>query len=102
MAIRNIDAMCDDYGADAVFLIGGALLAQDRNLVDGTRAFMDAILTRFSERLVVPAEPTDSELDNAGALQRYLPVEGDFQWRGRESSAYKDAGDLAFKGVRRS
>jgi ribulose-bisphosphate carboxylase large chain len=101
MAIGNLSAMGADYGADAVFLVGGALFAHDRALRDGTRAFMDAIRARFEERLTVPSDPATSRIEDAAEIQRYFPFEEGFQWKGRESSPYKDAGDLAFRGVRR-
>jgi ribulose-bisphosphate carboxylase large chain len=101
MAIENLDTMGADYGADAVFLVGGALFAHDRSLRDGTRAFMDAIRARFEERLTAPSDPAPVRVEGAAEIQRYFPFEGGFQWKGRESSPYKDAGDLAFRGVRR-
>jgi ribulose-bisphosphate carboxylase large chain len=101
MAMADLAAMGADYGADAIFLVGGSLYAQDRRLRDGTRAFVDAICTRFDERLEAPLDPVARRIEDAVEIQRYFPFEEGFQWRGRESSPYKDAGDLAFKGVRR-
>lgn len=101
MSIDKLAAMGDDYGADAVFLVGGALFAHDRKLRDGTRAFMDAIRQRFGEYLSTPTDPSAREADEAVEIPRYFPFEEGFQWRGRESSPYKDASDLAFKSVRR-
>jgi ribulose-bisphosphate carboxylase large chain len=101
MAMEDLAAMGADYGADAVFLVGGALYAHNRRVGDGTRAFLDVIRSRFEERLRPPANPAARRAEKAVEIQRYFPFEEGFQWRGRESSSYKDAGDLAFKGVRR-
>ncbi len=101
MAIDNLEAMDNDYGANSVFLVGGALFGLNRELKEGTRAFLDAIRARFEERLSPPNDPLIQHADDAVEIQRYFPFEEGFQWRGRESSPYKDAGDLAFKGVRR-
>ncbi|HSS66485.1 MAG TPA: RuBisCO large subunit C-terminal-like domain-containing protein [Gammaproteobacteria bacterium] len=101
MAIENLDAMGADYGADAVFLTGGALFALDPELRDGTHAFMHAIRARFEERLTPPSDPAAIRSDDAVEIQRYFPFEKGFEWKGRASSPYKDAADLAFKGVRR-
>ena len=101
MAMEDLAAMGADYGADAIFLVGGALYAHDRKLRDATRAFVDAIRARFEERLLAPLDPAARRIEDTVEIQPYLPFEQGFQWRGRESSPYKDAGDLAFKGVRR-
>ena len=101
MAIDKLDVMGDDYGADAIFLVGGALFAHNRELREGTRAFMEAIRARFQERLTPPSDPASTQVEDAVEIQRYFPFQEGFQWKGRESSPYKDAGDLAFKGVRR-
>ncbi len=101
MDIDKLEAMSDDYGADSVFLVGGALFGHRRELEQGTRAFLDAIRLRFEERLSAPTDPSTHQAGDAVEIQRYFPFETGFQWQGRESSPYKDAGDLAFKGVRR-
>lgn len=101
MTIDRLEAMGEDYGADTVFLVGGALFGQHRELEQGTRAYLDAIRARFDERLSPPANLLAREADDAVEIQRFFPFETGFNWKGRESSPYKDAGDLAFKGVRR-
>jgi ribulose-bisphosphate carboxylase large chain len=101
MSLDNLQAMAADYGADSVFLIGGALLGHSRNLQSSTSAFLDAIRRCFDERLEAPGHADRSADALAEALVRHLKFEPGFQWSNRESTPYKDADDLAFKGVRR-
>ena len=101
MHLKNLDAMAGDYGADAVFLIGGALLGHSDRLAASTSLFLDGIRRHFDERLDTP-EDTDGPGDTlAEAVVRHLKFEQGFQWSNRQSTPYKDADDRAFKGVRR-
>lgn len=101
MGLENLDAMAGDYGADAVFLVGGALLGHSQGLRAGTSAYIEAIRQRFGERLEAPLQADRSGEEIAAAVVRHLKFGPDFQWSNRESTPYKDADDLAFKGVRR-
>lgn len=101
MGLENLAAMAADYGADAVFLIGGALLGHGERLRSSTAGFLDAIRGHFDERLEAPDYGERSAAMLAEAVVRHLKFEPGFHWSGRESTAYKDAEDLAFKGVRR-
>jgi len=101
MQVDEVGNMCRDYGADSVFLIGGARRAQGKSIEAGTRSFLDAIRARFQETLSTPADPAAPDADGEPSAERHFPFREDFQWQGRESTPYKDAGDLAFKGVRR-
>lgn len=101
MDLDSIGPMCRDYGADTVFLVGGALHAQDGNIAAGTRSFLNAVRSHFEETLSTPTGPLAPGARDEAPASRHLPHLGDFQWEGRESTVYKDAADLAFKGVRR-
>ena len=101
MHLENLDAMASDYGADAVFLVGGALLGHSQSLQSSTKAFLDAIRERFEERLDAPQAASTPAESIAESVVRHLAFQPDFQWSNRESTPYKDADDLAFKGVRR-
>ncbi|MDX1512962.1 MAG: RuBisCO large subunit C-terminal-like domain-containing protein [Gammaproteobacteria bacterium] len=101
MRLDRIDDMCADYGADTVFLVGGALHAEGDHITSGTRAFLDAIRARFEESLKPPADHLQEGGGDEVADAQFFPFEQGFRWRDRESTPYKDAGDLAFKGVRR-
>ena len=96
MTLKRVQDMHEHYGTDVMLLIGGALLGARGGLETGTRQFLDAIRSHATERL--------SEPERRPILQpsvHVLRALGDFNWSGRESAPYKDAGDLAFKGVRR-
>lgn len=100
MHYENLGELGEDYGADAVFLIGGSLLGHSEDLAAGTRAFLDRIRERFDERLTAPGDPHPVVHPSPPEARHFAFREG-FEWAGRPSSPYKDAGDLAFKGVRR-
>ncbi|HEY5701223.1 MAG TPA: RuBisCO large subunit C-terminal-like domain-containing protein [Gammaproteobacteria bacterium] len=101
MTLDAMENMCADYGADTVFLVGGALHGQSNDIAAGTRLFSNAIGAYFEESLTAPAHPPAKNDRIEGPVERYFPFLEGFQWQGRESTPYKDAGDLAFKGVRR-
>jgi ribulose-bisphosphate carboxylase large chain len=44
MDLAKIPLLCERYGRDAVFLVGGALQAQDPDLVRGTQAYLHEIV----------------------------------------------------------
>ena len=101
MHLNNLDTMAADYGADSVFLIGGALLGHGDQLTASTATFLDEIRRHFDERLEAPERPGKFSDDAAQFALRHLKFEDGFQWSNRESTPYKDAADLAFKAVRR-
>jgi ribulose-bisphosphate carboxylase large chain len=55
MGMDRIETMAEQYGCDVVYLIGGALLNHSGDLAESTRLFMQAIRSRFTERLASPA-----------------------------------------------
>lgn len=93
------------YGADAVFLVGGALLGHPGGASSGARAFLQALRARFDERLEPPAPGHVSacELPGAGAarMRALIPVLSGFRWKDRDDQVYKTTHDLDFRGVRR-
>ena len=103
MAFEQLPEMCADYGADAVLLIGGALIGHGEDLEASTRAFLDVVRDSSEEHLE-PPRPLHERTPDARA-PRVLKHRPGFEWSDRPSSAYKDARDLAqdlaFKGVRR-
>jgi len=101
MHLENLDTMAADYGADTVFLIGGALLGHNDCLASSTAQFLDGIRRHFDERLETPENPHRPGEALADAVIRHLKFGQDFQWSNRESTPYKNADDHAFKGVRR-
>lgn len=95
MNLERVPELCAAYGNDAVLLVGGALFGLDADVTVATRRFLDAMRAVTGERLAAPAAP------GAPARGYHLAAGADFNWAGRESSPYKDAADLAFRGVRR-
>lgn len=95
MDLGRVGELCATYGADTVLLVGGALFALDRDVATATARFVEAIATACPARYETPATPTSP------AAGYHLTALADQQWHGRQSSPYKDAADLAFKGVRR-
>ena len=96
----RMEAACEEYGVDAVLLVGGALLGHSPRLEDGTRAFAERIAASFPDHRSEPAfrEEPDDRVE-------HLPFREGFEWVGRESSPYRTAesgSDAArFRGVRR-
>jgi len=108
MQLDSIEGMADQLGADAIFLIGGALLSHGDDLAAATREFLEAIQQHFDERLETPQAPSVSacEMPGATASGGQVVVEhlafNDFTWVGRETEDYKSSEDgskLPFKGV---
>ena len=98
MGAGDVRRVAEAYGPDAVLLIGGALLGHPKGVERGTRELLDRIREVHAEVVTEPAAP-------GGPLPppepRRLAFRPDWSWEGRDSSPYKDAGDLAFRGVRR-
>jgi len=103
MTFEQLPQMCADYGADAVLLIGGALIGHGEDLEVSTRAFLD-VVREVSEERLEPPQPLRERVPDPQA-PRVLRHRPGFEWSDRPSSTYKDARDLAqdlaFKGVRR-
>ncbi len=97
LACDEVTDAAVESGRDAVLLIGGALLSHPFGLEDGARALLDGIRAEFGETAAPPEPMAAAEADGPSRLA----FESDWQWTGRPGSPYKDAGDLAFRGVRR-
>ncbi len=110
MRFDNLPQMARQYGADAIFLIGGALLSHSDSLKTSTREFLKRIESQFATRLVEP----DTGLQSACELPRpavnatsgtpvvlthlsHSPATGN--WEGRPATAYKAGQSLPFRDV---
>ncbi|MBN2447525.1 MAG: cupin domain-containing protein, partial [Phycisphaerae bacterium] len=114
MRFDNLPSMTKMYGADAVFLIGGALLAHSDNLRDSTATFLRRLSEPFAPRLVEPQRDltpdraghlSTCELPGADANARvlpHLPFNPDFTWDGRTPTLYKGTQELPFDNVTRT
>ncbi|MFA6030719.1 MAG: RuBisCO large subunit C-terminal-like domain-containing protein [Elusimicrobiota bacterium] len=107
MRFESLAGMAERYGAESVFLVGGALLSHHEDVRRGTEAFLGAMRKLFKERLEAPsAEEAFSsacELPSAkkGAVLDRLAFRPDWSWEGRPASAYKADETLPFQGVSR-
>ena len=101
MGPEDVGRICETYGPDTVLLIGGALLGHPEGVEAGTREVLAKSRESYAEVAVEPAELPRPSLPEP----RRLAFRRDWNWEGRDSSPYKsastDAGDLAFRGVRR-
>ena len=103
MSLERVAGMADDYGADAVWLVGGALLGDPAGVETSTRRYAEAIARRFegsgaepvAPQLVVKLPPAPGDRPWVAALT------GAFEWSGRETRVYKDDAALPFRGMRR-
>ncbi len=97
MGPGDVGRICGTYGPDTVLLIGGALLGHPDGIEAGTREILDRIRDVHPEVSIQPSDPSRPSLPEP----RRLAFRRDWNWEGRDSSPYKDAGDLTFRGVRR-
>ena len=104
MQFEHLARMCEWYGKDAVFLLGGSLLEYSDSLANSTRAFLQQISestrentdikpTTFTSSCEIPVYVNQQQ-------QEFLRFD-QFNWEGRESVQYKQLDDIAYKGVRR-
>ncbi|MDX1968878.1 MAG: RuBisCO large subunit C-terminal-like domain-containing protein [Planctomycetaceae bacterium] len=110
MSFERLQEMAASYGADAMFLIGGALLGDSASLEQSTARFSKQISQLFPEhRLATPrglglvsaCEMPSAPATPAGVLQK-LAFQAGFRWDGRSPTAYKLNGELPFAGVSRT
>ena len=105
MQYEHLASMCQWYGKDAVFLLGGSLLEYSDSLCESTKAFREKIIESSSKKVSNEKNQEDQsscELPTASsqALLSYLQFKN-FNWEGRDSVQYKQTRDIPFKGVRR-
>ena len=115
MSFDNISQMADEHGADAMFLIGGALLADSTDLRVSTARFQSRIAELFPSSTCSSGEAISGmsrdelisacELPGSPLKQRLLEhirfLNG-FRWDGREPVAYKERDELPFRDVSRT
>jgi ribulose-bisphosphate carboxylase large chain len=109
MRFDNLGHMASQYGQDAVFLIGGALLSHSTNLRQSTREFLKRTESQFPTKLVDPdlGFASACELPQSGSqggvqsrpLLKHLVYRGPQGWDGRIPTAYKASKELPFQDV---
>lgn len=104
MRFESLPQLEQDYGADAVLLIGGSLLGHHPDLAEGTRAYQAQIRATFAERLESPQTSwaTSCEFDppEGEGVHTLLAFEDGFHWQHRSDRRYKNEDD-DFNAVRR-
>ena len=104
MQYEHLTRMCQWYGKDAVFLLGGSLLEYADSLADSTAAFLSKISESIRDQSTDQPSSVSSSCEMpAKAIQQqreYLQF-SEFNWNGRESVVYKQSSEINFKGVRR-
>ncbi|MCB1626769.1 MAG: cupin domain-containing protein [Xanthomonadales bacterium] len=104
MRFESLPQLEQDYGVDAVLLIGGSLLGHAPDLADGTRAYQTQIRAAFPERLVEPqtswATSCEFEPSTGEGVHTLLSFLQDFRWQHRSDLRYKNEED-DFNAVRR-
>ncbi len=107
MSFASLPTMCETFSADAIYLIGGALLSDSRDLAASTTRFLEQILARFPNHqhrepetmlsaCELPPPPGSQETLN------HLLFQPGFQWEGRTVTEYKANGSLPFRAVTRT
>jgi ribulose-bisphosphate carboxylase large chain len=107
MSLDRIKDLANDFGEDAVFLIGGYLLQNWADPTDAIKAFMDEIRLRFHERLEDPDTGFLSSCEVkpegvSGTVADVLPCDS-FRWTqaGRTIESYKSGDEFDFNQVTR-
>jgi ribulose-bisphosphate carboxylase large chain len=109
MSYDRLPEMAERFGAEAIFLIGGALLADSANLTASTARFLERIETLFpqgrrqppTEEVVLSACELPVNGHRAELLER-LAFRAGYAWDGRSTTAYKTNGALPFRDVART
>ena len=103
MSLARTADMAADYGAEAVWLVGGALLSDPAGVETGARRYVDAIAEHFEPRSEPPLAPQLllKVPPAPGDRPQVLPLTEAFEWLGRETRVYKDDDTLPFRGMKR-
>lgn len=116
MSFERLPEMAADFGADTIFLIGGALLSDSDNVTSSTRRFAEQIHILFPQQsqtrpAIDPTLPAagfasacelPGTVGQAADVRHLLPFCSDTGWEGRGVSAYKVDASLPFAGVSRT
>jgi ribulose-bisphosphate carboxylase large chain len=105
MKFDNIPTMANEYGAETIFLIGGALLSDSDNLSESTKKFLDKIVENFEEELDDPdiyeSACEFSAEETTDDVKQHIAFQESFEWQDRPAADYKMSGDLPFQDVKR-
>ncbi|HLC17258.1 MAG TPA: RuBisCO large subunit C-terminal-like domain-containing protein [Thermodesulfovibrionia bacterium] len=105
MSLERIPEMAAQYGADVIYLIGGALLQDRARLRQNTEKFLNTIRTCFEETRKTPVESVSSceitSSKDCNPMLRFLRFQPSFQWDGRKPEVYKHTEHMDFRSVKR-
>lgn len=106
MQYDDLQGMCEWFGEDSVFLLGGSLLEYSKDVYIATKAFKEKIGECFEEKVTAPTENVSistCELGEVpGQIQQELLKFSKFNWQGRERILYKDTSEFAFSKISRT
>lgn len=105
MQYEHLSTMCQWYGKDAVFLLGGSLLEYSDSISESTKAFQEKIIQAIrcdTNNDRTPEVNSSCEYYTFADQQlcEYLKFDH-YNWQGRESIEYKKSYDIPFKDIRR-
>jgi len=109
MTFENLGRMAEECGEETIFLIGGALLADSKDLQVSTERFRNRIVELFPN--ATESAPPATEFVSAcelplprfsRQLMEHLRFVNGFRWDGRETLAYKCSDDLPFRNITRT
>lgn len=108
MRFDSLGHMNRQYGQDAVFLMGGALLSHSQSLRQSTREFLKRTEAHFPSQLIEPETGLTSSCElpaaakvngRTNSLVKFLPSLPNGTWEGRAAASYKTGGALPFRDV---
>ncbi|MCD4812280.1 cupin domain-containing protein [bacterium] len=104
MTLASINTMKAQYGQDAVYLIGGALLKHSDDLESSTRYFLETIHREFDAHETGPdagvaSAGERSKADTQSKVLEYLKWQSGFTWQGRETEDYKTDSTTSFANI---
>lgn len=108
MSFAQLPEMAAEYGADAQFLIGGALLRDSTDLESSTRKYREQLSALFPAACeTAPAgefvSACELRVGNvSAAVLEHLVCRAGFRWDGRSISPYKPDDRLPFRDVART
>ncbi len=105
MQYKDLHTMCDWYGENSVFLLGGSLLEHSKQLSRSTQEFKRKISEKFEEKIVrvnrnIHASSCDILSDQQNNQLEIIHF-ADFSWEGRDSVVYKAQNQHTFKDIKR-
>lgn len=105
MQYKDLHTMCDWYGEDSVFLLGGSLLEHSKKLSQSTQEFKSKIAEKFYEEIKEMNHSNNESsceinIEQCGNQLEFIQS-SEFTWKGREAVVYKSVNQDTFSGIKR-